>query len=191
MVELEFSAERGGTPAGDDSRTRAFRILACGRGAGTAAAASIVAEVTGGWPASVIAARAAEIDWQQQFPSLAGQLPPGASSRFLHVASCRDFTLMAREHWWDVRGYPEAGPDPPALEAVLNYAAHHAGAHEEVLPAPYRIYRAAASAEVPAAPGADPLALIAQMRYLDAPVILNRDDWGLAAETLAEFNPNG
>jgi hypothetical protein len=35
------------------------------------------------------------------------------------------------------------------------------------------------------------VALIAQMRSLDAPVIFNMDDWGLAALTFPETAPAG
>jgi hypothetical protein len=103
---------------------------------------------------------------------------------------------MARRHWFDVRGYPELNQSPRHLDSILCYAAHHAGAREQVLPEPMRIYRlgqGAASGQTPekSVSDQDLVASIAQMRSLHAPVIFNMDDWGLAALTLPEAAPVG
>jgi len=48
----------------------------------------------------------------------------------LHTYACGDFTLMAREHWLDLRGYAEFGRTP----AGFTLPAPKLGAHtDEVL----------------------------------------------------------
>jgi len=69
---------------------------------------------------------------------LAGSTP--GSSIHLHTNGCGDFTLMAREHWFDLRGYPEFDLFSMNLDSVLCYAAHHAGFFEYCLEDPMRIY---------------------------------------------------
>ncbi len=58
---------------------------------------------------------------------------------FLHTNACGDFTLLSREHWLDLRGYPEFDLYSMNLDSVFCYAAHHGGAAEEMLD-PMRIY---------------------------------------------------
>jgi len=108
---------------------------------------------------------------------------------FLHTQASGDFTLMAREHWFNVRGYAELDMSPTHLDALLCYAAAFAGAREEVLP--YRVdcdVQAIAGSELPAgtinrAPRVlddEFVWLVSQMRVLHAPLIFNLDHWGLA-----------
>jgi hypothetical protein len=105
--------------------------------------------------------------------------------------------MMAREHWFDVRGYAELNQFPMHLDSMLCYAAHHAGAPEQLLPEPMRIYHIEHGAGparisqqgIQTVSDQDLAALIAQMRSLHAPVIFNMDDWGLAALTLPETAP--
>ena len=103
-----------------------------------------------------------------------------------------DFTLMAREHWFDVRGYAELNQFPMHLDSMLCYAAHHAGALEQILPEPMRIYHIGHDASgvqpdsTQSMSDRDLVASIAQMRSLHAPVIFNMDNWGLAALTFPE-----
>jgi hypothetical protein len=94
------------------------------------------------------------------------------------------------------------------LDSMLCYAAHHAGAREQLLPEPMRIYHiehGAGSGWTPEGESKlfarmsqdsihvvsyqDLVALIVQMRSLRAPVIFNVDDWGLAALTFPETTP--
>jgi hypothetical protein len=124
---------------------------------------------------------------------------------FLHTNACGDFTLLAREHWFDLRGYAEMDLFSMNLDSLFCFAAHYGGAAEEVLPDPMRIYHiehGTGSGWTPegqaklferiAAKGLsflgneEVLAMAAQMRRLGAPMIFNHDDWGLAAFTLKE-----
>ena len=66
---------------------------------------------------------------------------------FLHTNASGDFTLMSRQDWREVRGYPVLEAPPGRLETLLCYTAHCAGAQEEILHEPMRISRLEADAE--------------------------------------------
>ncbi|OGO01493.1 MAG: hypothetical protein A2Y90_02145 [Chloroflexi bacterium RBG_13_52_12] len=129
---------------------------------------------------------------------------PGKS---LHTNACGDFTLMAREHWLAVRGYPEFEMYSFYLDGLGCYAANYAGAEETILEEPMRIYHiehAAGSGWSPGAGGnllkerlsaagipqlssSEYVALVRQMRRKRRPIIFNGDEgWGLAGESLIE-----
>ena len=133
-----------------------------------------------------------------------------ASSRreFLHTNGCGDFTLTARQRWFDLRGYPEFDLFSMNIDSVFCYAAHYGGAREEVLPEPMRIYHiehATGSGWTPEgqerlfqrirAKGldfvsyADVMAWADQMRRLNCTMIFNHEDWGLASFELLETEP--
>ncbi len=128
---------------------------------------------------------------------------------FLHTNACGDFTLAAREHWFDLRGYPEFDLYSMNIDSVFCYAAHHGGAREEVLADPMRIYHIehgtgsgwtpegqAALFERLAAKGVsfvpydDVVGWAAQMRRLNCPMIFNRENWGLPEFDLPECRPS-
>ena len=126
-----------------------------------------------------------------------------SSPAYLHTNACGDFTLMAREHWLDLRGYAEFDVFSMNLDSVLCYAAHHGGAREEILSEPMRIYH------IEHASGWSPeqqarlfermtkngvgwldnqevLAWAAQMERWNTAMIFNRENWGLAELELPE-----
>ena len=124
---------------------------------------------------------------------------------FLHTNACGDFTLMAREHWFDLRGYPEFDLFSMNLDSVFCATAHHGGAPEEMLEEPMRIYHiehGTGSGWTPegqaklferiAAKGLsfvdneEVLMWTAQMYRLNAPMIFNHEDWGLEGFDLKE-----
>jgi hypothetical protein len=131
---------------------------------------------------------------------------PGQSpAAFVHTNACGDFTLMAREHWFDLRGYPEFDLFSMNLDSVLCVAAHHGGAREEMLADPMRIYHiehGTGSGWTPegqaklferiAARGLsfvdneEVLGWAAQMSRLNAPMIFNHENWGLVEFDLKE-----
>jgi hypothetical protein len=131
---------------------------------------------------------------------------PGANPpAFVHTNACGDFTLMAREHWFDLRGYPEFDLFSMNLDSVLCVAAHHGGAREEMLAEPMRIYHiehGSGSGWTPegqaklferiAARGLsfvdneEILVWAAQMSRLNAPMIFNHENWGMAGIDLQE-----
>jgi hypothetical protein len=126
----------------------------------------------------------------------------------LHTNGCGDFTLLAREKWGELRGYPEFEMFSFHLDSVLCYAAHHGGATETVLAAPMRIYHIEhetgsgwtpegqaelfarlAVRGVPRLSHRTVLDWAVQMQELQVPMVFNRDDWGLATEEFPETCP--
>ena len=134
--------------------------------------------------------------------------PPADFADFLHTNACGDFTLMAREHWFDLRGYAEFDLFSMNLDSLFCFAAHCGGVLEEVLPEPMRIYHiehGSGSGWTPEGQAklferikaiglsfmdnAEVLTLAAQMRSLGSPMIFNREDWGMADIDLQECSP--
>lgn len=124
---------------------------------------------------------------------------------FLHTNACGDFTLMSREHWMDLRGYPEFDMYSFNIDSVLCYAAHHAGVREEILKDPMRIYHiehGTGSGWTPEGQARlfdrlrtkgiswieyrDLVCWAEQMRRFNSPIIFNRENWGLGGLELEE-----
>ena len=127
---------------------------------------------------------------------------------FLHTNACGDFTLLAREKWFDLRAYPECDLFSMNLDSLFCYAAHHGGAVEEVLPDPMRIYHIEHGTGSGWTPEGQAklfqriealglsyldndtvLKLAQQMRRLESPMIFNGENWGFAADELRETVP--
>jgi hypothetical protein len=123
----------------------------------------------------------------------------------LHRNAAGDFQLMARQHWFELRGYPEFTMYSMNVDGLMGDIAHHAGVREEVLPLPQCIYHlehAEGSGWTPegegllrkrlAASGADWLDAAtvdlwsAYMDWLKRPMIFNGSDWGVGDATLRE-----
>jgi hypothetical protein len=126
-------------------------------------------------------------------------------AEFLHTNGCGDFTLVSRDRWFDLRGYPEFDMFSMNLDSLFCFNAHYGGAREEVLQEPMRIYHiehATGSGWTPegqstlferlAAKGLgfisneDVLAWAAQMARLQTPMIFNHEDWGFGDVSLQE-----
>jgi hypothetical protein len=192
----------------DDPRILDFRIfaLACRTAAGahapnpTTTARPWVA--LNGLPASPA------IDWASTLRKSEHVIGTLGEPQYLHLYACGDFTLLAREDWFDVRGYAELDQFSMHLDSIFCYTAHHAGLEEEILPEPMRIYHiehGAGSGWTPegesemylriARKGIETVsyeqlvALITQMRAVKAPVIFNVDTWGLSECALRETVP--
>jgi hypothetical protein len=133
------------------------------------------------------------------------EVVPGLCSQpvYLHTDACGDFTLMATQHWFDLRGYPEWDLYSFHTDSVLCYAAHHGGAREVVLKEPMRIYHIEHGSGwtpegekqlfdrlreqgVPWLAYEDLVSLAVQMRRLDSPMIFNHETWGLSGLELPE-----
>jgi hypothetical protein len=116
---------------------------------------------------------------------------------------------MARDHWMDLRGYPEFDMFSMNLDALFCYAAHHGNVFEEVLKDPMRIYHiehGIGSGWTPegqrklfarvAAKGLssldyqEVLHCARIMNRFGAPMIFNHTDWGLEREELKETTPH-
>jgi hypothetical protein len=143
-------------------------------------------------------------------------IAPGSAAQavlaplLLHTNACGDFTLMAREHWFDLRAYPELDLFSMNIDSLFCAAAHHGGATEEILPEPMRIYHIEhgtgsgwtpegqarlferlAAGGIPYLENDDVLRWAAQMKWLESPLIFNHDNWGMADFVLQESSIPG
>ncbi len=122
---------------------------------------------------------------------------------WLHTNASGDFTLMAREHWLMLRGYPEFPIYSMHLDSLLCWMAYHSGLTEEVLADPLRVYhiehgggwtpetsanlyRRLQERGVPMLTYEQLVRWAIEMRRMDRPLIFNQDNWGLAYEDLPE-----
>jgi hypothetical protein len=125
--------------------------------------------------------------------------------RKLHTNGSGDFMLMARKHWFDLRGYSEFQGYSFHLDSVLCYAVASAGIQEKILKDPMRIYhmehgggwtpeiqkagtfdRRLEQAGISKISDAQLNAWALQMQVERKPLMFNADDWGLANEDLHE-----
>jgi hypothetical protein len=133
---------------------------------------------------------------------------PAHAPAGLHTNACGDFTLAARRHWLELRGYPEFDLHSMNLDSVFCYTAHYGGAAEQVLRDPMRIYhiehatgsgwtpegrdllfQRLAAQRIPWLDFDEVLRWGAQMERLQTAFVFNRENWGLADFPLAEYNP--
>jgi hypothetical protein len=190
----------GGIPLIDDPRTLNFRVFRVK----WLNASSVVRTPPPKDPSS--ARMALPRETQPATPIVEVEETAVERAEYLHTNACGDFTLMAREHWFDLRGYPEFDLYSFNIDSVLCYAAHHGGAPETMLKEPMRIYHIehglgsgwtpegqAKLFERLRAKGmgwVDYQELVgwaAQMRRLRSPMIFNRENWGLADFELPEM----
>ncbi len=121
----------------------------------------------------------------------------------VHRNAAGDFQLMAREHWFEVRGYPEFTMYSMNVDGLLGDIAHHVGVREVILPMPiYHLEHLEGSGWTPegegllrkrlADSGADWLDATtvdlwsAWMDWLKRPMIFNGSDWGVGDAVLPE-----
>ena len=114
---------------------------------------------------------------------------------------------MAREHWEELRGYPEFETFSMNIDGLLSYIADAAGIREEMLTMPiYHLEHAVGSGWSPegeailrkriAERGITWLdastvhVWAAYMRWLGRPMIFNGSDWGMASAQLSERSPS-
>lgn len=136
-------------------------------------------------------------------------LVPVVTRKRLHLNGCGDFTLMHRDHWALLRGYPEFHMFSMHLDSVLCTAAYFAGAREVVWQPPMRCYHIEhavgsgwskeGEAKLNARLEAKGIPQTSNqqfdytskgMRMRRAPRIYNEPDWGLAGEVLREYGPD-
>jgi hypothetical protein len=125
------------------------------------------------------------------------------TSRWLHTNACGDFTLLAREDWFRLRGYPEWPIFSWHLDSAMLYAANAQGIRHITLGPKYRIYHIDHSFGWSHAEGARLFERLdakgipyldnkglhrLQVRYAEDPdsAIVNHDNWGLGDDVLPE-----
>ena len=206
FATVVLTAEGGGTSVGNDGRKLYFRVHACGWVTPGKTSEILEPGRARSWMALTVSS--GEVEWVGVLDKWRSQIADLGKPAFLHLSACGDFSLMAREHWLDLRGYAELDLFSMHLDSLLCCAAHHGGAREEVLEDPMRIYHIEheiGSGWTPEGKGQlyeglahkrircvsyeEVVWLIAQMRSLRAPVIFNVDDWGLAGTTFREACP--
>jgi len=147
----------------------------------------------------------APVDWTvyPQAPTSGAALI--ANEAYLHISACGDFTLLSREDWFALRGYPEFPVWPMNIDLLFCYAVHYAGISEVVLREPMRVYHTehlsaagwtpegeeerAARIEakgVAEIQFATVMEWIDRMRRFNAPMIFTLNNWGLAGMMLPE-----
>jgi hypothetical protein len=122
----------------------------------------------------------------------------------LHVNACGDFQLMSREHWDELRGYPELETFSMNLDGLLSFMADAAGIREQVLQMPiYHLEHEVGSGWSPEGEAqlrrridergiswVDASTVYiwgAYMRWLGRPVLFNGAGWGMSGASLPEY----
>ncbi|HYL76467.1 MAG TPA: hypothetical protein VEU96_19800 [Bryobacteraceae bacterium] len=204
VVALVLTPESPGHPAGEDPRILNFRVFAIGSGLADTEPPPLPPT----WAALTPTSRPPAVNWAAALEKWRPQIAEMGKQEFIHMNACGDFTLMAREHWFDLRGYAEFDLFSMHLDSFLCWAAHFSGAREEILREPMRIYHVEhgvgsgwtpegeshlyeriARKGIQSISHEELVEWIAQMRQMNTPVIFNSEDWGLATERLQEIVP--
>lgn len=205
IATLILSAEDAGPPVAGDGRQLSFRVFAFGTISGKEPVAAAAGEAH--WMGVSFGSRPAQLEWPAT-PERQRQIADMGKSPMLHSNACGDFTLMSREHWFDVRGYAELLQYSMHLDSLLCYMAQFTGVREEVLRPPMRIYHIEHGIGSGWTPEGDHLLqarmrqkgigfmsyeevmwFVCRQRILHAPIILNLENWGLAELDLPEMEP--
>ena len=174
IVRLFVGPEGGASVVEGDSRVLGFRVFGCACQAVRSARGRKTMPPPGHWIWVTRGTEPVTVDWTEKLRDCQGQIAEMGKPEDLHLQACANFTLMARDHWLDLRGFPELDLPQAELEALLCLAAHQAGIREEVLP-----YSVSGGEGQPLMEtGDDALWIGTQMRRLHAPAIFNLDDWG-------------
>jgi hypothetical protein len=137
---------------------------------------------------------------QEENPALPTILPA-----HLHTNACGDFTLLHRDHWFELRGYAEWDVFSLNIDSLFCFTAHHGGAVEEILPEPMRLYHIEHSVGsgwtpegqqllldrihsqgIPDVHWTEVIHLGSLMNAYDAPILFCRENWGLLEDDLPE-----
>jgi hypothetical protein len=158
------------------------------------------------WRMEVVDTRPGE-DWAAAIAAPSPFAKHMRNAAYLHTNGCGDFTLLSRDDWFSLRGYPEFPIWPTHIDSLLCYAAHHAGIQEVVLREPMRMFHIqhqttwspdseedrSAKAEkkgVAIIVNDDVVKWIDRMRRFNAPAIFSQSNWGLADIELPEATPH-
>jgi hypothetical protein len=95
-----------------------------------------------------------------------------------HTNACGDFTLMHRDDWSRIRGYPQVISAGLHLDSFAIYAAIFSGLKQVVLGDPMRLYHIDHPRTDPA-PSQNIMECLKIMRFAKRPMILNDENWGL------------
>jgi len=122
----------------------------------------------------------------------------------LHTNACGDFTLLSRDAWERLRGYPELAMFSMHIDSLLLYQAHWAGYRERVLHGPlFHIEHSSGftpeswrdlearvnAAAIPQITYEKFRDWTVEMRRKQGPLDFNEPDWGFAGMELPEIRP--
>jgi hypothetical protein len=139
-----------------------------------------------------------------RFPGFApgelGRLLADAERKKPHFEACGDFTMMAREEWERLRGYPELPLYSMHQDSIGLKMALVSGLRQVVLPEPMRAYhiehgmgwgvaedRSRLLTSFPMLSDADLARWFAKLEAAGTALTPNGPDWGFAGETFAEW----
>jgi hypothetical protein len=125
----------------------------------------------------------------------------------LHTNGCGDFQLMAREHWDELRAYPEFETFSMNIDGLFSYIADAGGVTEQILDMPIyhleheigsgwspegeaKLRKRIAESGITWLDATTVYIWAAYMRWLARPMIFNGRDWGLANAQLPEHTPS-
>lgn len=119
----------------------------------------------------------------------------------LHTGAAGDFTLLARERWFSLRGYPELEMHSLHLDSVFCHMAHRAGLSEFALQDPLRVYhiehppglisswqikKLNDALGIPTLSGDQYEGWVFKLHMNKLPPIFNGESWGLGKDRLRE-----
>jgi hypothetical protein len=123
--------------------------------------------------------------------------------KLLHTNACGDFTLLSRDRWFDLRGYPEWEMYSFNIDSFTCYAAYYGGAEEVMIQEPCRFYHIEHGAGwtpeqseqlrkrmeeqgIPWFDWPECVEWIEKMHEDQAAAVVNSDHWGLGNAKLPE-----
>lgn len=129
-----------------------------------------------------------------------GENRPEGDLQKLHTNACGDFTLLSRDKWMQLKGYPEFHLWSIFIDGLLLHAAAAHGMQQVVLDSPCRIYHiehdlgwAKTQEPIAVRPSLDYhqqyLPLCAGMLSRKKPLDVNPETWGLYAMEMQETTP--
>jgi len=215
---VTLHVDQGGQPAPNDSRILNFRVfgpIRRGRARVPLSRALLLRQLTQCVPPWLknavkrVVRRRAHGNVTMPAPIAAPTAPAASAEPIspvpLHLNASGDFTLLDRQSWLDLKGYPEFEMYSLHIDSLFCYMAHHAGAAEEVLSEPMRIYHIEHSTgsgwtpegagqlfqrlqakRIPIIEIGELLQWATQMRRQNAPLVFNGDAWGIGKQSLSE-----
>jgi hypothetical protein len=154
-------------------------------------------------PISPIAGESGPKVTREKSDTLPEVAPADTDATLLHLNGCGDFTLLHRNAWFELRGYPEFDCFSMNIDSVLCLAAHNAGFHETFLADPMRtyhiehgtgwtpegekaLYKRIRDKGIPWLEASEVFHWGHRMRYWKSPFVFNLDSWGMRDENLQE-----
>ncbi len=122
----------------------------------------------------------------------------------LHTNACGDFTMLAKDRWFELKGYAEFAMYSFHIDSIFCFMAYHHGLRETVLVDPMRIYHIEHDAGwspgegdkklkdrlkskgIPRLSNEELNAVAIQMQQEKRAIIFNDDHWGFADADLKE-----